>query len=53
MMSQKTLGDRILEVIGGALGSLIPSGVSNTMNTVVDFAGVMTVSRNRSNRGSR
>lgn len=38
MMSQKTLGDRILEIIGGALGSLVPSGVSNTMNTVVDFA---------------
>jgi GTPase SAR1 family protein len=37
-MSQPTLGDRILRVIIGTLGNLVPSGISNSVNTVVDFA---------------
>jgi hypothetical protein len=37
-MSQKTLGDRILSILVGTLGSLVPSGISSSVNTVVDFA---------------
>jgi hypothetical protein len=37
-MNQKTLGDRILSIIVGTLGSLVPSGVSTGVNTIVDFA---------------
>ncbi len=38
VMTQKTLGDRILSVITEVLGSLVPSGVNNAVNTAVDFA---------------
>ncbi|MBN2471977.1 MAG: hypothetical protein JXN59_14750 [Anaerolineae bacterium] len=37
-MSQKTLGDRILSIVVGTLGSLVPSGVSSALDGVVDFA---------------
>ncbi len=37
-MSQKTLGDRILSIVVGTLGSLVPSGVSSAVDGVVDFA---------------
>ena len=37
-MTQKTLGDRILSIIVGTLGSLVPSGVSDAVSGAVDFA---------------
>ena len=37
-MSQKTLGDRILSIVVGTLGSLVPSGVSSALDGMVDFA---------------
>jgi len=37
-MSQKTLGDRILSIITGTLGSLVPSGIGDAVGGVIDFA---------------
>ncbi|GAB4568987.1 MAG: hypothetical protein Kow0077_00780 [Anaerolineae bacterium] len=37
-MTHKTLGDRILAIITGTLGSLVPSGVTSSINRAVDFA---------------
>ncbi|MBN2469196.1 MAG: hypothetical protein JXN59_00625 [Anaerolineae bacterium] len=37
-MNDKTLGDRIISILVGTLGSLVPSGVSDGVNAVVDFA---------------
>ena len=37
-MSQPTLGDRIISILVGTLGSLIPSGVSSAVDNAIDFA---------------
>ncbi len=37
-MTQKTLGDRLISIIVGTLGSLVPSGLTSAVNNAVDFA---------------